>query len=60
MRAGVPVRLQYDIKDLLGDTPAPVQMQLLSAGVREVGMITGVAAGMTRGLCADSLVHAVQ
>ena len=49
----------FKISDLLGPTPAPLQLQLLSAREFEVGMITGIGAGKTRGLCLKALKHAV-
>lgn len=45
---------------MLGETPAPIQTQLLAAKEFEVGMITGFAAGKTRGICAAALTHAVR
>ena len=46
-----PVKLS----DLLGQTPAPIQLQLLQSDAFEIGMVTGFAAGKTRAICADSL-----
>ena len=51
---------RFAISDLLGKTPAPIQNQLRSATEFEVGMITGFAAGKTRGVCAAALEHAVK
>ena len=45
----------FNLSDLLGDTPAPIQKELLSCREFEIGMITGFAAGKTRGLCADAI-----
>ena len=50
----------FRLSDLLGQTPAPVQTSLLSCKEFEVGMITGFAAGKTRGLCAKAIEHAVK
>lgn len=46
--------------DLLGSTPALVQTQVLSAGVFELGLITGFAAGKTRAICAATMSHALK
>lgn len=50
----------FKLSDLLGKTPAPIQTNLLSAKEFEIGMITGFAAGKTRGICAAALYHAVK
>ncbi len=48
------------LSDLLGETPAPIQLQLLGATQFEIAMVTGFAAGKTRAICAKSLDHAVR
>ena len=53
-------RPTFSLSDLLGATPAPVQVQLLGAKEFEVGTITGFAAGKTRGLIAAAINHAVK
>lgn len=50
----------FALSDLLGQTPAPIQTELLSCREFEVGMITGFAAGKTRGLCAAAISHGVK
>ena len=50
---------RFAVSDLLGKNPAPIQLQLLAADAFEVGMITGFAAGKTRGICAKAIVHCV-
>jgi len=50
----------FRLSDLLGETPAPIQLQLLKSPAFEVGMITGVGAGKTRGICAHAIQHAVK
>ena len=54
------VRPSFKISDLLGDTPAPVQNQIRSSREMEIGMITGFAAGKTRGICAAAIEHGVR
>lgn len=50
----------FALSDLLGQTPAPIQTQLLNSKEFEVGMVTGFAAGKTRGICAAAIAHAVK
>ena len=50
----------FNLSDLLGQTPAPIQTELLSCQEFEVGMITGFAAGKTRGICASAISHGVK
>lgn len=50
----------FNLSDLLGQTPAPIQTQVLACKEYEVGLITGFAAGKTRALCAKALEHAVK
>lgn len=50
----------FRLSDLLGDTPAPIQVQILGSKEFEVGLITGFAAGKTRGICAAAIAHAVR
>ncbi len=50
----------FKYSDLIGQTPAPIQRDLLTCKEFEVGMITGFAAGKTRGICAAALAHAVK
>jgi len=50
----------FNLSDLLGQTPAPIQTELLSCREFEVGMITGFAAGKTRGICAAAISHGVK
>jgi len=51
---------QFRLSDLLGATPAPVQLQILGTREFEVGLITGFAAGKTRGIVAAAIHHAVK
>jgi hypothetical protein len=44
----------------LGDTPAPIQTQILGSKEFEIGCITGFAAGKTRGIVAAAIAHAVR
>ena len=53
-------QLSFKVSDLLGQTPAPVQLDILNCTAAEIGLITGFAAGKTRGLCAAAIKHAVQ
>lgn len=53
-------RSTFRQSDLLGSTPAPIQIQLLGCAEFEIGMITGFAAGKTRGICAKVLDHCVR
>lgn len=46
--------------DLVGQTPAPIQTQVLASKAFEVGLITGFAAGKTRAICAASMSHALR
>lgn len=50
----------FKMSDLLGVTPAPIQTQILGTREFEVGMITGFAAGKTRGIVAAAIHHAVK
>lgn len=50
----------FKLSDLLGSHPAPIQVQLLGASEHEVGMITGYAAGKTRGICAKVIEHCIK
>lgn len=51
---------EFKVSALLGLTPAPIQLALLACKEFEIGMITGFAAGKTRGLCAAAITHAVR
>ena len=53
-------RQAFQLSDLLGKTPAPIQIKLLKSKEYEIGMVTGFAAGKTRGLCAASIYHCVK
>lgn len=46
--------------DLLGQTPAPVQLQVLGSNAFELGLITGFASGKTRGICAATMQHGIK
>lgn len=52
--------LKFRLSSLLGDTPAPIQVETLNAPAFEIGQITGVGAGKTQGLCAATIMHAVK
>ena len=49
----------FRLSDLLGSTPAPVQLDLIRSTEFEIGMITGFAAGKTRGICAKAIKHCI-
>lgn len=53
----MPVPLKTS--DFLGQTPAPVQLQVFGCRSFEVGLITGFAAGKTRAICAATMGHAL-
>src|SRR5574341_82908 len=50
----------FKLSDLLGDTPAPIQLDLLNCKEFEIGLISGFAAGKTRGICAAAIAHGVK
>lgn len=52
--------IQIRSTDLLGKTPAPVQLQVLNSRAFEIGLITGFAAGKTRAICAATMTHALR
>ena len=54
------MRKSFSQSDLLGETPAPIQLSLLAAKEFEIGMITGFASGKTRGVCAAALAHGIK
>ena len=54
------MRPSFKLSDLLGTTPAPVQLDLIRSTEFEVGMITGFAAGKTRGICAKVIEHCIK
>lgn len=51
---------KFSISDLLGKTPAKVQIEIRQAKEFEIGLITGFAAGKTRGICAAAIEHGVR
>lgn len=44
----------------MGETPAPIQVNILGSKAFEIGCITGFAAGKTRGIVAAAIAHAVR
>jgi hypothetical protein len=53
-------RPSFSLSDIIGNTPAPVQLEILKCKEFEIGTITGFAAGKTRGLCAAAISHGVR
>jgi terminase large subunit-like protein len=51
---------RFKRSDLLGNTPAKIQNDLAGAREFELGLITGFAAGKTRGICAAAIEHGVR